>query len=463
MRTTDPAEVAVPLDPCWQTRLSGPLKRVCLNRDFVLFTLGMSASATGMWIQTVAIGWVVLDMTNSAFALGLVGFARLVPVLLLGMPAGALADRCDHRRFLVFAQAFGLVVYTALAAAAWLGMLTLPLMLGLAFLAGICDAFSWTFISVLVKDIVGPEQFRIAVAINQARFNLTRVVGPAIGGFVLAGFGAPVALTISALGMAGIVLALTRIHPVCQPAPAPAPWLSGLRDGVRYAFTVPRIRRLLLISAGVGFFVMPLQQLLPAVARDQLGLGPEGLGWLTTGVGVGAIVGAVFSPTRFSQQHTRRLLVGLPVGAALGLALLGQAGSWPPAMGALALVGLCAIAYMTIASATLQLMVRDQVTGRVVGLMTVLQGGTTPLGALALGALADRLSLPVTFLCAGIGVALVALATAMVPDGEESAAQPLRKSWWMRVTELRLAVSALAPVEVALRRAVDRGPTAPRV
>jgi MFS family permease len=448
------------LDPCWRDRLTGPLRGVCLNRDFLLFTGGTFSSATGLWIQTVAIGWLVLEMTGSAFALGLVGFARLIPILLLGLPAGALADRLDHRRFLVFTQTGAFAVATCLAAAAWLDLLSVPLILVLALLAGVCDAFSWPFISVLVKDIVGPEQFRLAVAINQARFNLTRVIGPAIGGFALAAFGAPVALTITAVSVLGIIAALMRVRADCMPKSDPGPWLAGLRDGVRYAWTIGRVRRLLLITAGVGFFVLPLQQLLPTVARDQLGLGPQGLGWLTTAVGVGAIAGAILSPTRFVQQHTRHFLVGLPLGAAIGLGLLGQVDTFVPALAALALIGFCAIAHMTISSATLQLMVREQVTGRVVGLMTVLMGGTTPLGALALGALADRLGIGATFAMAAVGVALVALGAGLPltvwHDADQEEATPLVRTWWARVSELRTTVLALIPVENALRRTLGR-------
>jgi MFS family permease len=450
------------LDPCWRDRLTGPLRSMCLNRDFVLFTAGTFSSATGLWVQTVAIGWIVLEMTNSALALGMVGFARLIPILLFGMPAGALADRMDHRRVLLLTQTAALAVAASLAAAAWLDLLSVPLIVVLALLAGVCDAFSWPFISVLVRDIVGPVQFRLAVAINQARFNLTRVIGPAVGGFALAAFGAPVALTITAVSILGIIGALMRINADCMPKAEPTPWLAGLRDGVRYAWTVGRVRRLLVITAGVGFFVMPLQQLLPTVARDQLGLGPQGLGWLTTAVGVGAIVGAILSPTRFAQQHTRHLLVGLPLGAALGLGLLGQVGSMAPALATLGLVGLCAIAHMTISSATLQLMVREQVTGRVVGLMTVLMGGMTPLGALALGALADRWSLSLTFAFAAAGVALVALGAGLPltvwHDADDEEPTPLVQSWWARVTEVRSAVLALVPVESALRRTLGRSP-----
>src|SRR4051794_16894848 len=110
------------LDDCLRDRLSAPLRQLCTNRDFLLFTTGMFVSATGLWIQQVAVGWLVLEATGSALALGTVGFARMVPVLVLSFPAGALADRFDRRRLLMATLAGSLAVATALAAATWLGL-----------------------------------------------------------------------------------------------------------------------------------------------------------------------------------------------------------------------------------------------------------------------------------------------------------------------------------------------------
>jgi MFS family permease len=392
------------LDPCWRDRLSASLRGVCLNRNFTIFTLGAFASATGTWIQTVALGWLVLDLGNSAFLLGLAGFARMIPVLLLGFPAGVLADRVDRRWLLLLSQTGAVAAAAALAAAVWLGIASIPLILAIAVVAGVCDALSWPVMTVFVKDLVGPAQLRVAVAINSARFNLTRIVGPAIGGALLAWFGPAVGLTVAAVAMAGVGVAIpfVRVAPQELPEAAP-PMLQALKDGLRYALGVERVRRLLLITAGLGFFAMPYQQLLPAVARDQIGTGPEGLGLMMTAVGVGAILGAIVSPMRVVQRYTRRVLVGLPLATGLALLLLGQAPGLVPAALALAVIGFSLIAYMTTANATLQLMVKESVVGRVMGLWVVVQSGFMPFGSLALGALGDRLGLPLTLAIAGAG------------------------------------------------------------
>jgi MFS family permease len=402
------------LDPCWRDRLSAPIRAVCLNRDFTVFTIGAFASATGSWIQTVALGWLVLEIGDSAFLLGLVGFARMVPVLVLGFPAGVLADRLDRRWLLLASQAGAIAAAVARAAAVWIGAVSIPLILGLAAVAGACDALTWPVMAVFVKDLVGPQQLRIAVAINSARFNLTRIVGPAVGGLLLAWFGPPLTFAAAAVALTGVGAAVLFIRaPATSAEPDQTPMLVALREGVRYVVGVERVRRLLLMTATLGFFAMPYQQLLPAVARDQLATGPEGLGLMMTAVGVGAILGAVVSPLRLVQRYTRRVLVGLPLATGLALVMLGQARSFAAATPWLAVIGFSLIAYMTIANATLQLMVRESIVGRVMGLWVVLQAGVMPFGSLALGALGDRVGLPLALAIAGGGAVVGTLACGM--------------------------------------------------
>ena len=398
------------LDPCLRDRLAGRLGSVCLNRNFTIFTLGAFASATGSWIQTVALGWLVLELGDSAFLLGLAGFARMIPVLLLSFPAGVLADRVDRRWLLLLSQAGAVAAAAALAGAVWLGVASIALILAIAVVAGVCDALTWPVMTVFVKDLVGPQQLRVAVAVNSARFNLTRIVGPAIGGALLAWFGPAACFAVATVAMAGVGLAILsmRVPPQARPEDGP-PLLPALKDGLRYALGVERVRRLLLITAGLGFFAMPYQQLLPAVARDRLGTGPDGLGLMMAAVGVGAIAGALVSPMRVVQRYTRRVLVGLPLATGLALVLLGQARGLVSAALPLAVIGFSLIAYMTTANATLQLMVRERVVGRVMGLWVVVQSGVMPFGSLALGALGDRLGLPLALAIAGGGTVLVTL------------------------------------------------------
>jgi predicted MFS family arabinose efflux permease len=170
------------------------------------------------------------------------------------------------------------------------------------------------------------------------------------------------------------------------------------------------VRRLLLLTSGLGIFALPYQQLLPAVARDMLAQGPEGLGLLMASVGVGAILGAIASGTAPMQRHAERALFVLPIGLGLSIALLGATTALLPAALALALIGLCSIGYMSIANASIQLTAREDLVGRVMGLWTVVQAGMMPVGSLLLGAIADAIGMPRTLALAGLVAAGIAIA-----------------------------------------------------
>lgn len=385
------------------------MRSLLINRNWTLFMTGSFVSATGSWVQSVALGWLVLDLGDSAFLLGLVGFARMIPLLLLSFPAGALADRFDRRRMLLVSQWGAAATAAPLAIATGLGVASIPLIVALALIAGVFDAFAWPVWSVFIRDLVGPERLRTAVAVNSTRFNVTRILGPAIGGVLLASFGTTLCFAVSAVCSLGVVGACLLIRLPPYPRRETGPWLPALRDGLRYAAGEQEVRRLLLITAGMGVFALPYQQLLPAVARDSLATGPEGLGLLMTAVGVGAIVGAVLSGTGPVQRRASRLVPTLPIGLGVAVAGLGLAPSVPLAMLALAGVGLCSIGYMSLASASIQLRAHDEMVGRVMGLWTVVQAGMMPLGALGLGALGDLAGLPLTLGLAGLATALVAL------------------------------------------------------
>jgi MFS family permease len=385
------------------------LKSVAISRDYTLFMVGSFFSASGMWVQSVAIGWLVLELGDSAFLLGLAGFARMVPLLFASFPAGVLADRCDRRQMLLLAQCGMVVATVPLAVTAWLGVASIPLIIALALVSGIFDAFAWPVWTVFIKDLVGPEQLRTAVAVNSTRFNLTRIVGPALGGLMLARWGAPACFALSVVSALVLIGVLVLIPCRVRGQPDRTPWLPAMREGLGYAWGERPVRKLLLVSGALGLFGMPYQHLLPAVARDGLGLGPEGLGLLMSAVGVGAIGGAILSGTTLVARATPYLLIGLPVGLGMGLVVLGLVEDVPIAGVALGAIGLYSVAFMAIANASLQLAVREEMVGRVMGLWTVLQGGMMPVGSLLLGGVADVASLGAALVLAGIGVAAVPL------------------------------------------------------
>src|SRR5688572_24532756 len=201
------------------------------NRNFTTFMVGATFGATGSWVQSVALGWLALELGNSTFLLGLVGFARMVPLLFLAFPVGAMGDRFDRRKMLIGNNIGGLAVAAVLTAAVWLGWASIPLLVVLALLAGTADAFGWPIWSVFLKDMVGPEKLRSAVAFNSARFNATRIVGPSIGGVLLAAYGPAVCFTVATVMAAGMLIALLMVKLPPRESKPIGPWLPALEIG----------------------------------------------------------------------------------------------------------------------------------------------------------------------------------------------------------------------------------------
>ncbi|CAA9235802.1 MAG: hypothetical protein AVDCRST_MAG77-1256 [uncultured Chloroflexi bacterium] len=383
-------------------------RRVLINRDYALFMAGSFVSAMGSWFQAVAIGWIVLELTDSPFVLGLASFAQMAPLFFLGFFGGVLADRVDRRTLLLWGIGTGSVALAVLAALALADRVTVPAVLLISLVIGLTNTVVWPAWQPFIKELVPDDRLRDAIAFNAARFNLTRVLGPAAAGLLMARTGAPVCLAVAAAGSGAVLLATWLIRrPRGRRAVAP-PWLSALAEGIAYVRADGFTLRLLLITGLFGVVVLPYQAFLPAFARDVLSIGAEGLGVLLTAVGGGAVLGAVITGSR---HFAARPGLAMACSALLtGAGLMVFATATPPngfpawvATAALVLVGFGSIAYLTTANATLQLRVPDHLMGRVMGLWVVMNAGTTPLGSLALGGAAERFGLPEVVLAGGVG------------------------------------------------------------
>ena len=186
----------------------GPLA----NRNYTLFLGGAFVSSVGSWMQTVALGWTVLQLGNSTFLLGLLGFVQLAPVLLLGTVGGALADRVDRRKFLFITQAIAAGLGAILTVLQFAGYASVPVLLVIATANGTISALNSPTWMSFIKELVGPEQLRGAVAINSARFNLTRVIGPAIGGWLLVAAGPAACFAVDTISFFAVLAALAAIR-----------------------------------------------------------------------------------------------------------------------------------------------------------------------------------------------------------------------------------------------------------
>jgi len=388
--------------------------RALNHRDYRLFCGSQLLAQTGSWMQAVAQSWLVLQLTNSPLMLGLLGTLQFGPVLLLAVVAGAVADRAPKRRLLIVTQttfAFQAFVLAALAATGQVAYWHVALF---ALLAGLANGLDGPVRQSLVMELVGKADVINAVALNSASFNTARIVGPAIAGLLIARFGVTPAFVLNGLGFLGAIAALAVLtEPALPTRRGGATILEEIREGLRYAIRTPRIRLVLGILLVVSFCVFNFTVYVPLLARDSLGLGAEGFGFLMTALGVGAVVGALAIGTTGSRHPPLAVLFAAAAVACAGLLGLAAAGRFWVAAAVLVVTGFFGTVVLAGCNTALQLGAPDGLRGRVMSLYVLVHGGVFPIGAFMVGAISERWGVSRSFLVNGLaGLAALALIAA---------------------------------------------------
>lgn len=375
-------------------RRTGIVTLLRIYRDYRLLWYGTLGTQGGQWVLQIALGWLMLDLTDSEFWVGMVGFAGGIPILLFSIPAGILIDRLDRRRILIGCQAALAGLGVALAILVVLGLAAPWHLLVAAFLNGIMMTVNNTTRQVIVADTVERIDLPAAIALNSAGQNATRVIGPSVAGAIigLVGLGGAFAFQAGLLGMA---LGLSfMISAQAAGGRGPAAQRGGLLDGVTYIWQRPVLRDLMILATIPTLTVFPYMQLLPVYARDILAIGPQGLGLLMAASGVGAVSGAllVANATHLAWRGLFMLLATIAYGAVI---VVFAFSTWVwLSMLMLAMAGLTGSAYMSLNNALLQLNVDDDVRGRVMGVY-MLTWGLMPVGALPMGIAANIFGAPI--------------------------------------------------------------------
>jgi MFS family permease len=371
--------------------------RALRHRNFRLFWLGQIISLVGTWMQSVAQGWLMHRLTDSAFMLGLLGFAQFLPIMLFSLWAGAIVDRVDKRKLIFLTQTLSLVQAALLALLVSFAVVQPWMVLVLALVFGTISAFDLPARQSFLVEMVGIEDLSNAIALNSAAFNAARVFGPAVAGLVVAWVGESWCFWINALSFVAVLAMLMRMNTVSRiDDQAGRDALQNVLDGIRYVLRVHPLRNLLLLlgaTAGLGFQYMIL---LPVYAKQILHAGAEAYGLMVSAFGIGSLFSAVVMTRQLDRWSLRRnLLVGLTVA---GIGLLTFAWSrvlaWSLVGGVLCGFGL--ILYVASTNTLLQLTTEDRYRGRVMSLYTFMFIGTAPLGALASGWIAQHISAPVS-------------------------------------------------------------------
>ncbi len=382
------------------------------HRNYRLYFSGQAVSQTGTWIEKIAQAWLVLSLTHSAVAVGILAACQFVPFSVFGLVAGVVVDRLDTWRTVVVTQAVRMVIAAILAVIVLAGLVQVWMVYALALASGIVLVLDAPSRQALTFRMVGRRELPNAVALNSSLFNAARIVGPGIGGLLIAALGVGPAFAINAASFIAVLAGLLLMDPsallrldVKEDKPT---ILGGLREGVSYARRSPHVRLVLAMLIGISTIAMNFNVLLPVLARHTLDAGPGVFGLIAGCFGAGALVGGLLAAA-LSRASWKAIVAGA---GGLGVAelVLAPQHSLLPAIVLLFCVGVCFTLYTANSNAVLQLRAPDHLRGRVIGFYYFAFNGLAPLGGLLTGWLAATGGTELAFGVAGGVTALVAAA-----------------------------------------------------
>ncbi len=367
------------------------------HRNYRLYYLGQLVSMHGTWMQSVAQAWLVYRLTQSSFMLGLVSFVTLLPMLLLGLLGGVVADRLPRRRLLITAHSMAMLQALVLGVLTLKGWIQVWQILLLAFWLGLVQAFETPARHSFVSEMVPREDLANAIALNSSVFNIARFLGPAIAGWLVAMVGEGPVFLLNSASFLAVIIGLLRMNLPETARPVLKGSAAGhLGEGLRYAWSHATIRPALMMVALVSLAGASYLVLLPVLAKEVFGGGPQTLGILYGAAGAGALVGALRLAHRAGALGLERVIGS--AGVIAGLALLGLStaeGLWL-ALPALAVGGFAFTTLIASSNTFIQMLVPDALRGRLMALFSVVFLGLAPIGSLTAGSLAHVLGAPAT-------------------------------------------------------------------
>jgi MFS family permease len=386
------------------------------HRNFRLFWFGQLISLIGTWMQSIGQAWLVLELTHSAWLLGVVGALQFLPVMLLSLFGGVLADRLPKRKVLLFTQSSAMLQATILWILVATGHVQIWEVLVLASLLGLTNSIDMPTRQAFVVEMVGREDLPNAIALNSSLFNMARVVGPGLGGLIIAWFGiAPLFLLNSISFIAVIIgLALIKMNELHAQAKrltskGEAPkqsTMQSLREGLAYVVRTPSVLLVIAVIGVISLFGINFNVILPLFATDVLHAGAVGFGFLSASFGLGSLFSALWLAWGNRRPSVQHLLL-----AALAFSILeiffALSHLYVLSLILIAAVGFAMIVFSATSNTALQTVTPDHLRGRVMSVYMVVFAGSVPLGNLFTGGLAHLYGAPIALLI-GAGLSLVA-------------------------------------------------------
>jgi MFS family permease len=360
-------------------------------RNYRLYWIGQLISLTGTWMQTTAQAWLVLQLGGSPFTLGIVTFLQFLPVTLLSLFGGVIADRVKKRNLIICTQSMLAVQAVVIALLTSLGLIQIWHIYLLALWLGIFNALDQPARQAFPVELVGRDDVANAVALNTILFNTSRIIGPSIAGLTIALFGTATCFWLNAASFIAVIGGLVMMRPAEFHTAArrrAASTFSLLGEGLRYAWNTPSVLMLLIMMLFYGTFAYNFQTFLPLLAKFTLHLDATRYGLLYPGLSIGA----VFTGLRLAYLNTSSVRTIFISGGffVIALAALGLSQNFYLTLPVLAVIGACSIGYSASTQSRLQAIVPDELRGRVMSLYTLLFAGSTPIGSLMVGGIAEQ-------------------------------------------------------------------------
>lgn len=380
--------------------------------NYRVFFVGQSLSLIGTWMQTVGQGWLILQITGSPAALGVVTMLQFLPITVLSLVGGVLADRLPKRRTLVTVQSVATVQAALMAILTATGTIEIWHIFVLAFVLGCTNAIERPVRQSFFSELVDRDHLVNAVALNSSTLNLARVLGPALGGVTIAAFGVEANFALNCASFLAVLAgyALMRPSQLYPPGKKPARGniAKQIAEGIVYAWRTPSMLVIFILVAFIGTFGYNFNVVVPLIAEFVLKVGPGQFGLLTSALGAGSLVSAL-AVASAGRQRPSRLIMWAAAFSVLSLSLAFFRVYWAD-IAILALLGLTGVALMTGANTTLQLSAPDEFRGRVISIFILLQAGSTPIGGLMVGWLSESFGVAVAVgiqgVCCLLGVAV---------------------------------------------------------
>jgi MFS family permease len=380
------------------------LVRAFRYRNYRLFFGGQGISLIGTWMQQIAMSWLVYRLTNSAFLLGLIGFAGQIPTFVLTSIAGVFADRWDRRRLLILTQVLAMLQAFLLAFLTFTGHIAVWHLVVLSLFLGMINALDIPVRQSFVIDLVeNKDDLGNAIALNSVMFNGARLVGPSIAGLLISIVGEATCFFLNGISFLAIVIALLAMNiPGKKRKSESMPFFQGLKDGYQYTFGFAPTRYIILLLGLISMMGMPYLVLMPIFAKDILHGGPHTLGFLMGASGIGALIGALYLASRKTVLGLGRLIVISSGTFGLGLIVFSLSRYNQLSLLMMLLTGFGMIVHMAASNTILQTIVDEDKRGRIMSFYAMAFMGMAPFGSLLAGSLASKIGAPNTLVISGL-------------------------------------------------------------